>query len=127
MRFILVDHAWQCRDHKRGGGQEIVSLDDLPKADAREARVVEMRLFAGLAVDEWARLLCVSVETIGRDWGASERSERATGAERGAGVPASESVGGAGPPPRWLRRGLAGARLWEPRAKADGAKPPGKA
>jgi RNA polymerase sigma factor (TIGR02999 family) len=87
MRFILVDHARKRRYYKRGGGHEIVALDvdvadvgtesvlridhaldDLAKVDARKARVVEMRVFAGLSVDECARLLGVSAETIGRDW-----------------------------------------------------------
>ena len=87
MRFILVDHARKRRNQKRGGDHEIVALDmevadfgaesvlkvdhalsDLAKVDERKARVVEMRVFAGLSVDESARLLGVSVETVGRDW-----------------------------------------------------------
>ncbi len=87
MRFILVDHARKRRYQKRGGDQEIVSLDmdvadaraqsvvnidhaiaDLAKVDERKARVVELRVFGGLSVDESARLLGVSAETIGRDW-----------------------------------------------------------
>jgi RNA polymerase sigma factor (TIGR02999 family) len=87
MRFILVDHARKRRYQKRGGDREIVPLDmdvadvgaesvlridraisDLAKVDERKARVVEMRVFAGLSVDESARLLGVSAETIGRDW-----------------------------------------------------------
>jgi RNA polymerase sigma-70 factor, ECF subfamily len=87
MRFILVDHARKRRYLKRGGDQQIVALDmdvadigaegilrvddalnDLAKVDERKARVVEMRVFAGLSVDESARLLGVSVETVGRDW-----------------------------------------------------------
>jgi len=87
MRFILVDHARKRRYLKRGGDQKIVALDmdiadvgaesvlkvdhaisDLAKVDERKARVVEMRVFAGLSVDESARLLGVSAETIGRDW-----------------------------------------------------------
>jgi RNA polymerase sigma factor (TIGR02999 family) len=87
MRFILVDHARKRRFQKRGGGQEIVALDmdvadataesvlnvdhaisDLARVDERKARVVELRVFGGLSVDESARLLGVSVETIGRDW-----------------------------------------------------------
>ena len=87
MRFILVDHARKRRNQKRGGDQQIVALDvdvadlgaegvlriddaltALAKVDERKARVVEMRVFAGLSVAESARLLGVSVETIGRDW-----------------------------------------------------------
>jgi DNA-directed RNA polymerase specialized sigma24 family protein len=43
-------------------------LTDLAKIDERKARVVEMRVFAGLSVDESAWLPGVSSETIGRDW-----------------------------------------------------------
>ena len=87
MRFILVDHARKRGYLKRGGDRQIVALDmdvadvgaesvlriddaiaDLAKVDERKARVVEMRVFAGLSVDESARLLGVSPETIGRDW-----------------------------------------------------------
>ena len=87
MRFILVDHARNRRYQKRGGDRQIVALDmdvadmraesvlridqalsDLAKVDERKARVVELRIFAGLSVDESARLLDVSAETIGRDW-----------------------------------------------------------
>jgi RNA polymerase sigma-70 factor, ECF subfamily len=87
MRFILVDHARKRRNQKRGGDHEVVALDmdvadvgtegvlridhaltDLAKVDERKARVVELRVFAGLSVDESARLLGVSPETIGRDW-----------------------------------------------------------
>jgi RNA polymerase sigma-70 factor (ECF subfamily) len=87
MRFILVDHARKRRYQKRGGGHQIVALEmdvadagaesvlriddalaDLAKVDERKARVVEMRVFAGLSVDESARVLGVSPETIGRDW-----------------------------------------------------------
>jgi RNA polymerase sigma-70 factor (ECF subfamily) len=87
MRFILVDHARKRRYQKRGGDRRIVALDmdvvdvgaesvlridhalsDLAKVDPRKARVVELRVFAGSSVDECARLLGVSAETIGRDW-----------------------------------------------------------
>ena len=69
MRFILVDHARKRRYQKRGGDQQIVALDmdvadvgaesvlriddalsDLAKVDQRKARVVELRVFAGLSV-----------------------------------------------------------------------------
>jgi RNA polymerase sigma factor (TIGR02999 family) len=87
MRFILVDHARKRRNLKRGGGASPVhfdvdvvdaravniiaidhALDDLAKVDERKARVVEMRVFGGLTVDESARLLDVSPETVARDW-----------------------------------------------------------
>jgi RNA polymerase sigma-70 factor (ECF subfamily) len=87
MRFILVDHARRRQYQKRGGSATRVTLDmdvedqrpagilaingaldDLEKIDPRKVRVVEMRVFGGLTVDESARLLGVSPETIGRDW-----------------------------------------------------------
>jgi RNA polymerase sigma-70 factor, ECF subfamily len=87
MRFILVDDARKRRYQKRGGDRQIVALEmdvadvgaesapridhalsDLARVDERKARVVELRIFAGLSVDECARLLGVSPETIGRDW-----------------------------------------------------------
>ena len=88
MRRILVDHA---RRHnlKRGGRVPHVSLDDavsvaaepamdlvsldealtaLARLDPRKARVVEMRFFAGLSVEETAAVLHVSAVTGMRDW-----------------------------------------------------------
>ena len=88
MRRILVDHA---RRHnlKRGGGIERVALEDsaiigpgrssdlvaldeameaLAKVDARKARVVELRFFGGLSVDETAEVLGISSVTVMRDW-----------------------------------------------------------
>ncbi|AMY09200.1 RNA polymerase sigma factor [Luteitalea pratensis] len=88
MRQILVDHARRHRSQKRGGGQvtlaldgvvalvpmksdDIVALDDalsaLAAVDARKSRVIELRFFGGLSVEETARALNVSVGTIGRD------------------------------------------------------------
>ena len=89
MRRILVDAARATRNQKRGGGGQKVSLDEaLPVAeasiedlvaidaaldaleavDARKCKVVEMRLFGGLTVEETADALHVSVGTIMRDW-----------------------------------------------------------
>ena len=87
MRFILVDHARRRRSQKRGGSTPPVALDmdvedpqpagilavdaaldGLAKVDPRKARVVEMRVFGGLTVDESAQLLGVSPETVTRDW-----------------------------------------------------------
>jgi RNA polymerase sigma-70 factor, ECF subfamily len=89
MRRILVDHAKTQRRQKRGGGAPVVSLDDvavmspqrseellaldaalekLQAFDARKARLVEMRYFAGLSVEETAEVLGVSVATVMRDW-----------------------------------------------------------
>ena len=49
-----------------------MALDDalrvLTEVDARKARVVEMRFFGGLTVDETAEALCVSAGTVMRDW-----------------------------------------------------------
>jgi len=88
MRRILVDHARR-RNLKRGGrlphvslenaaavGSEpqadLVALDDalnaLARFDPRKARVVEMRFFGGLSVEESAAVLEVSPATVMRDW-----------------------------------------------------------
>ena len=89
MRRILVDHARAHAYAKRGGGAqkielneailmaqgraaELVALDDalikLSEFDARKARVVELRFFGGLSVDETAQMLGVSANTVDRDW-----------------------------------------------------------
>jgi RNA polymerase sigma-70 factor, ECF subfamily len=89
MRRILVDFARAGAAQKRGGNREIlpldtkailgepegadlVALDDalnaLAKIDERKSRVVEMRFFGGLSVDETAESLGVSSETVTRDW-----------------------------------------------------------
>ena len=89
MRRILVDHARARRYNKRGGGVRPVSLDEalhvaanaerdlvaldealaaLAATDERKARIVELRFFGGLSVDEVASVLHVSPETVGRDW-----------------------------------------------------------
>lgn len=89
IRRILVDYARSRRYAKRGGdaihvpldeallgtraqGVEILDLDDallrLSKIDPRKCRVVELRYFAGLSVEETAEVLEVSRETILRDW-----------------------------------------------------------
>jgi RNA polymerase sigma-70 factor (ECF subfamily) len=88
MRQILVDHARRHRSQKRGGGvvpvpldeafafapgksDDVLALDDaltsLAAVDERKCRVIELRYFAGLSVDETARALSVSVGTIGRE------------------------------------------------------------
>jgi RNA polymerase sigma-70 factor, ECF subfamily len=88
MRNILVDFARARRREKRGGdalqvslseaavvGKEqsadLVALDDalqtLERLDPRQARVVELRFFAGLNLDETAKALKVSVATVRRD------------------------------------------------------------
>ena len=89
MRRILVDYARSRGYQKRGGGVRALELDDsavfsesksadlvaldealdrLEKIDSRQARVVELRFFAGLSVEETAEVLKVSPFTVLRDW-----------------------------------------------------------
>jgi RNA polymerase sigma-70 factor (ECF subfamily) len=89
MRRILVDVARTKGYQKRGGGavrvtfddalvvtdqpgQDLVALDDalaaLADVDERKARVIELRFFGGLSVEESAAVLKVSVDTVMRDW-----------------------------------------------------------
>jgi RNA polymerase sigma-70 factor (ECF subfamily) len=89
MRRILVDVARSKGYQKRGGGairvtfddalavtqepaQDLVALDDALEAlatmDERKARVIELRFFGGLSVEETAAVLKVSVDTVMRDW-----------------------------------------------------------
>lgn len=89
MRRILVDHARKRLADKRGGGVTIVSLDEespagqshsvdvlaldqaldqLTAVDPRLCRVVELKYFAGLNIDETASALDVSTATVERDW-----------------------------------------------------------
>ena len=93
MRRILVEHARSRTYLKRGGGMFRTSLDDgmvmapdrdpellelddalteLAKIDTRKARIVEMRFFAGLSVEETADALDVSPQTVLRDWKLSK-------------------------------------------------------
>lgn len=89
MRHILVDRARARKAEKRGGAaqkvsleeaaiisneriSEVIALDDalknLEKEDARKSRVVELRYFGGLSVEETAEVLKISSETVMRDW-----------------------------------------------------------
>jgi RNA polymerase sigma factor (TIGR02999 family) len=89
MRRILVDHARDRGSAKRGGTEVRVSLDGallvapargigllaldealekLSRIDARKGRVVELRYFGGLSVEETAEFLRISPETVKRDW-----------------------------------------------------------
>jgi RNA polymerase sigma factor (TIGR02999 family) len=95
MRRILVDHARRRGSVKRGGGTEheehsaAVNLDELPATDneraaelcalddeltklaildPRRAQVVELRFFGGLSVEETAKMLNISQQTVMRDW-----------------------------------------------------------
>jgi RNA polymerase sigma factor (TIGR02999 family) len=62
----------EAADIGSGRARELIALDDaldaLAKVDPRKARVVEMRFFAGLSVEETAEVLKVSSDTVKRDW-----------------------------------------------------------
>ena len=91
MRRILVDHARKHKAVKRGSGAVRLSLDDLERAatspsdavdlvalddalgrlanlDPRQARIVELRFFGGLSVEETAAVVDASARTVKRDW-----------------------------------------------------------
>lgn len=90
MRRILVDYAKSRQREKRGGSAENLPLDDalqisskeksidlialdealdhLAKFDPRQAKVVELRYFSGLSIDETAGILGVSNATVRLDW-----------------------------------------------------------
>ena len=89
MRRILIDHARSRGYAKRGGGAEKVLLTDaialtpapsldlialdramlrLAGVDGRKAKVVELRFFGGLSIEETAAVLDVSIDTVKRDW-----------------------------------------------------------
>lgn len=90
MRRVLVDHARGHEANKRGGGGERVTLSGLAadgtdpghldvlwlnealsklaELDARQARVVELRYFAGLSVEEVADAMDISPATVKREW-----------------------------------------------------------
>jgi RNA polymerase sigma factor (TIGR02999 family) len=89
MRRVLVDVARAKGYQKRGGGavrvtfdelalapaepgHDLVALDDalqaLARVDERKSRVIELRFFGGLSVEETAEVLDVSVDTVMRDW-----------------------------------------------------------
>ena len=89
MRRVLVDHARRRGAEKRGGSQVRLTLNDalsaaketdvdlmaidealnrLATIDAQQARIVELRFFSGLSVEETATALGVSPKTVKRDW-----------------------------------------------------------
>jgi len=89
MRRVLVDHARSRGYQKRGGGAERLTLDEglvatpepaldvvaldraleaLAAVDVRQSRVIELRFFGGLSVEETAEVLHVSSDTVKRDW-----------------------------------------------------------
>jgi RNA polymerase sigma factor (TIGR02999 family) len=91
MRRILVDHARKRHAAKRGDGaapvdvdeisevlalplpeERLIALDaalqDLAKLDGRQARIVELRYFGGLSVEETAEVLEISPTTVKREW-----------------------------------------------------------
>ncbi len=89
MRRILLDRARRRVTAKRGGAARRVNLDELPdigssrarelialddalntltEVDPRKARVIELRFFGGLSVEEAAEVLKVSADTVLRDW-----------------------------------------------------------
>jgi RNA polymerase sigma factor (TIGR02999 family) len=94
MRQVLVDHARARKAAKRGEGQVLVALDaagdaatpprnldllDLDRAlsklaglDERQSRLVELRLFAGLTIEESAEVLNISHATVSREWKHAE-------------------------------------------------------
>src|SRR5690349_3552946 len=101
MRTILVDHARSHASAKRGGGArnleldeamlvsqqkatEVVALDEalnqLALIDPRQSRIVELRFFGGLTVEEAAEVLHVSPVTIKREW-STRSEERRVGEE----------------------------------------------
>lgn len=92
MRHVLVDHARARGRDKRGGGRaapldaaldeleaggqtDVVALHDalerFAQIDAQGARIVELRFFAGLSIEETARVLGVSTPTVERGWRAA--------------------------------------------------------
>ena len=89
MRRILVDFARSRESQKRGGGAFAVTLDGVPALgpersadfialdealvrlsvlDERRSRIVELRFFGGLSVEETAHVLGISRGTVQRDW-----------------------------------------------------------
>lgn len=110
MRRILVDHARKHLAGKRGGGVDMLPLNEaivfspdragplvqldealtrLAESEPRTARVIELRFFGGLSIEETAEVLQISPRTVKREWGFGRawlRSEM--------GLPAGEGEAG---------------------------------
>ncbi|MCK9489517.1 MAG: sigma-70 family RNA polymerase sigma factor [Xanthomonadales bacterium] len=96
MRQILIDHARRRSRHKRDGGQRLTlsqigaadsgadgqadtvdlialdaALEQLEQIDAQKARIVELRYFSGLSIEETAQALASSPATVKRHWQAA--------------------------------------------------------
>lgn len=93
MRRILIDHARGHLREKRGGDQQVVPLDEaivfspeksdylvkvddaldrLAKLDPRQSKIVELRFFGGLTVEETAEILNISTKTVKREWSVAK-------------------------------------------------------
>jgi len=92
MRRVLVDYARRGGRAKRGAGVSIISLDDqavssepsvdimaldraldqLAAVDPQQSRIVELRFFAGLSIEETAEALGISPATVKRDWSTAK-------------------------------------------------------
>jgi RNA polymerase sigma factor (TIGR02999 family) len=89
MRRILIDYARKQIAEKRGGNEEKISLDeiditqispdqnllnldealkDLENIDPHQSRIIELRYFGGLTVEETAEVLQTSARTVAREW-----------------------------------------------------------
>ena len=121
MRRILVDYARAQQRIRRGGKQQKVTLDEallvsrdrteeliavheslsrLEKLDPRESRIVELRYFGGLTVEEVAEVLGVSSKTVTREWNTARawlygdlRERNADDAPRGKKVSSEAGLG----------------------------------
>jgi RNA polymerase sigma factor (TIGR02999 family) len=88
MREILVDHARRHRAAKRGSGLKLelneaislqappnidlialdTALNELARLDPQQSRIVEMRFFAGLSIEDTAKVVGISPATVKREW-----------------------------------------------------------
>ncbi len=93
MRRILIDHARKHRYAKRGGGARAISLENaavmsneraadlvaldealnsLASIDSQQSRVVELRFFGGLTIEETAEVLKLSVDKVKSEWATAK-------------------------------------------------------